>query len=467
MKKYISQLLLCLCLICLLTTCGTQQQADKELPPEPITAIGCGRTVEVQRRVDLTNHDALVSDSVMAAGKGPYGRTYSIEWFAFSKPVELGQINTPKQEFVLTNSIFEQGLAFTGEQSINLLLLDHVQVLQDFGLYSTRVAVLKANTACIPQFTLRNSQVDTAIVSKNSTYGVIKISNNARVASILSEADTIGTLSYEGTDRRGRYSFKQAVINDLHIKHQAPNHASWELVNSIISGQIDFSKAYMPSRLNFSQTVLPSKIDLRGVYGASSIDFSQAKYYKDRIIDLHINTVDSLDLKMDYSYFQLVLDSSLNSLQKDNIYKYLLKQQKAYDFQDGYKKLFIEYQEHRRSTVSNWCRWIENKLSELWWDYGLTKSKVLRATLCLLGLCFVVNLIMCKSLLSQEPIKKLTQKYSRSKPPFLVLYITVLYFFYAFDFRAEYSKLRVSILLLAQTVIGKICLIYIVTYIFA
>ena len=149
-------------------------------------------------------------------------------------------------------------------------------------------------------------------------------------------------------------------------------------------------------------------------------------------------------------------------------YQALLDKFKKEVREESYKYLDIQYQDYRlrrRGIIG--IAW--SNLNEWWWNYGYDKNLILRHTLELLGLFFIINQLLGKKLYSFYPIIRFDPGNRWARPYrfytrylIRVFLLTLLIFFsIRVDFnRIDSSRTRMLLYFFVQYFLGLLCLFF-------
>jgi len=152
-------------------------------------------------------------------------------------------------------------------------------------------------------------------------------------------------------------------------------------------------------------------------------------------------------------------------------YETLLGKFRTESKQDSYQRLDIEYRNFK-TVRGSWWDQTANFLNREWWNYGYSKAKVIRWTLWLLGIFFLLNILLWKPLQEMYPMDQSYVFIDRQhRPVFYQVQKYVLIFLYTaylfFSVKVDLQKLTVTSLLLLgyfffQFLVGLGCLFFIV-----
>ena len=153
-----------------------------------------------------------------------------------------------------------------------------------------------------------------------------------------------------------------------------------------------------------------------------------------------------------------------------SIYESLLKNLKERGFNEGYKKLDIEYK--------NWISTYEFKtwISGWWWEYRYEKQRILLITLIWLLVFSVINFIVYKRLMEVYHLDSLDwSNFTFSENPFIrfaekcrlsFFYTCYIFFKLGLDFEnVNFSMTGYSILVFVEYSIGLLCTGYLANWI--
>lgn len=190
------------------------------------------------------------------------------------------------------------------------------------------------------------------------------------------------------------------------------------------------------------------------------------------------NDVDKIDFE--YHNFKLYFRGDETYDDKVGVYTALLESFKRKGYSSSYEKLDKEFQEFQ-FTQSGYFGYLANWIAKNWWDYGYTKSLVLRNALFLNVFFFVINFFFFNKLIHQGyNIRKfvivnssLKKKFSSSQARLLIAKIPYVFLYTSYIFwglRLDINNLGIHKIglfgyVLLQYVTGVVCLAYLANWI--
>lgn len=190
-------------------------------------------------------------------------------------------------------------------------------------------------------------------------------------------------------------------------------------------------------------------------------------------------------LQMNYEDFELVFDSSTPDWKKQKIYKQLLEEQQRQGYVAGYQKLERDFKQFEYLRNGTLLGSFKNYLDKTWWNYGYDKFEVVKNSVKIFFIFFLINIFLYSRFLQiyfPEKFKRLegrlVDKYPksdsfRSKIKFQINRIPIVFVYSAYLFwgvkldikEIEIRKPLIYSLLIIEYISGIICLAYIANYI--
>lgn len=304
---------------------------------------------------------------------------------------------------------------------------------------------------------------------------------------ISSDSDTVGVYSI------ARWSYSKVFlvasdskINTLRIGHAVLNCV---LISTFIDSLI-LSNVELNNGIEIQYSGLPKYIQIDKIAckrEKCQMDLTQFVISDSNgICDLRVGKGVANLIKANYKYFSLVFDSATTVYDKERIYMEMMDMQKVNYFLDGYEKLDKEYKAFKYLSRNSFVARLQNRIDKYWWDYGYDKFMVIKNSIKVFLLFFVINLLAYKGLSKvyhpikfkefderlemsnvdiKHPIATSIKKYLK-RIPVIFLYTAFVFWGLKLDLKElEIKKPIFMSLLIIQYVIGLICLAYIANYI--
>ena len=283
-----------------------------------------------------------------------------------------------------------------------------------------------------------------------------------------------------------RKSFLHLENSDIDsIYFQACEYIPTIAAANIWSGYIVLDSSKIQNVISFKGFHLPDSVKLNRLIFENSysfIDFSGFIPSGKRKCKLILKDIDVSKIKLNYAYFQLdAKQPEVPDYVLESIYKAILDEQKKEGYSDGLEKIDKEYKRFKYIHTGSWSGYLQNWIEKLWWDYGYHKIFIVRNSLFLMMVCFIINLTCYRKLIFETYIieefkeayinlnvaKKRTEGFKIIRTAVYCLVYTA-YIFWGFKISLERLKLKNLVLALwviTQYTIGIICLAYLANFI--
>lgn len=255
------------------------------------------------------------------------------------------------------------------------------------------------------------------------------------------------------------------------------------------SNVIILSNIKLDGNISFLGVPLPKILQLDNLSFTnpeSRIDLTSFQYSDSSKCQLILGDFDYTKVKLNYQYFNLFFRTDtlgkefVSNDRKENIYTYLLEEQKRDGFSIGQEKLDKEFKVFKYNRNGSLLGKFANLLDRWWWDYGYNKKLIVLRSMEIMFFFFMINLLLFSKLIySGYTIKQfiyadqmLTDKYGRQwkRIPFKAFYCLLYtgYIFWGLKIDVEKIKLEnivLAIWIIFQYLTGIICIAWIAYYI--
>lgn len=228
---------------------------------------------------------------------------------------------------------------------------------------------------------------------------------------------------------------------------------------------------YLPDTLELINFRADPPLNFKGAVG---IQRDNGIHYL-RILSKDVDKID-----FEYHNFKLYFRGDETHDDKVGVYTALLESFKRKGYSSSYEKLDKEFQEFQFTQSGNFG-YLANWIAKNWWDYGYTKSLVLRNALLLNVFFFVINIFFFDKLIHQGyNIRKfvivnssLKKNFSSSRARLLIAKIPYVFLYTCYIFwglRLDINNLGIHKIglfgyVLLQYVTGVVCLAYLANWI--
>ena len=308
-------------------------------------------------------------------------------------------------------------------------------------------------------------------------------------AQIGSEKDTVGTYCidyWHNMNANANVFFLDSKFGTLEINNSfLICKFQSVIIDSLIFSNVEFKESTiidvfpLPKYIRLNEIVCKNEKDL--------CDFTQFLITDSaQLCNLNLGRGVASQIKANYKYFNLVFDSATSVYDRERIYTELLSMQQANFFLDGYEKLDKEYKAFKCLIRNSFVAKIQNWIDKHWWDYGYDKFMVIKNSVKLFLLFFVINLLAYKELAKvyhPEKFKKFDERLDSNNTedefsiatrvrnyiiriPAIFLYTAFVFWGFKLDLKElEIKKPLFMAILIGQYIIGLVCLAYIANYI--
>ena len=276
-----------------------------------------------------------------------------------------------------------------------------------------------------------------------------------------------------------------ASFENTHFDSVSFQNASFSSVANFngtqFKGMVFLDECYLPDTLYFSHVQTLREIDFTYALTDSVADRKRC------VIDLY--GTDLSKIKFDYSRFKILVDTAkYRRRQLSNMYEKVLKMQEDQGFLDGYEVVDKEYRHFKLTYEKAGMDYLVGTLGSwsqrVWWDYGYRKERIFVWTFSLFGFFFFVNHLLFPYL--NRKIYHIENIYEQDKEGnslktavfsfrrlfsirnvFKALFYSCLLFFglrLGVD-RIQFKYYWGATYLLAQYIVGLICLAYLANFI--
>jgi hypothetical protein len=290
--------------------------------------------------------------------------------------------------------------------------------------------------------------------------------------------DTGNAFTMSNTWMNSSCTFNESSISHITFLKSILPSISWAQSKVKV---LTLSDLTLDTVFSFEALILPDSLTLNNINITEKGSIELTNFILEgssNTCNLFIDKFDYSKLKINYQYFKLEFpkDKSNNETfsdgKKENIYTELLGLQKKDGYVLGYEKLDKEYKSflylRDYGSFVNW-------LNKWWWDYGYSNMRIVKASLKILGICYLLNLAFYRWLRKIYKIESFDIKYERyiqdrkgniffkslSYCYFIFLYTNGLFWGLKFDLNRIDIKHRCFVLpwiIFFQHIVGLICL---------
>ncbi|AHE67728.1 hypothetical protein Loa_02186 [Legionella oakridgensis ATCC 33761 = DSM 21215] len=155
---------------------------------------------------------------------------------------------------------------------------------------------------------------------------------------------------------------------------------------AIFQGDVTFNRAVFKEFASFSYAQFRGHVSLNHTELPKYFDFSYVTNIRDVInfnnsndlysYETSINLIgtDISKLRLDYSFFSLYFPEDTSDTDIRNVYEDLIKLQKDYGYDAGYKKIMIEYNTYTYMKNKQYIRYFFDKYL---WNFGFDKTNLI------------------------------------------------------------------------------------------
>ena len=310
----------------------------------------------------------------------------------------------------------------------------------------------------------------------NNTFKSTSNFNKTSFDSLVSFDRTVfdSTVTFNSTKFLDNTSFEGVIFN---------GEVSFD--STIFSKSLSFKKARFDQKVTFNKVILPDTIyfsDLQQITKDVIFTFPTLRSgQRSCVIDLYGTDINKFEF--DYTYFQLLYNSSLPKNHIINLYERVLKMQKDRGFLEGYEKADKEYQ-HLILTYETygleyiWCSFI-SKARWWWWDYGYEKGRILIISIIFLLIFTSVNTIFFQKMNeSVYDIEAIYARWKKNQEPSSTtlkddkfhiskhtIYASFFYTWFIFLGLRDFESWIGVLYLLFQYGLGLICVAFLANYV--
>jgi len=211
------------------------------------------------------------------------------------------------------------------------------------------------------------------------------------------------------------------------------------------------------------------------------VNLNQFHYQRGQISDIEFYRTDIEKFILNYKYFHLRTFDSAEFLMRDEYEKDLATikaMQAKYSYSEGYEKADKELKRYRYGRDhSYFLNWIDS----YWWDYGYKKSLIIRNSLILMLMFFVINLFFYHRLIHETYVidefvsndKTIDTRFKKSKfkkYAYKGIYCFLYTGFVFWGVKIDLHKIRFhwilpALYIILQYLVGLVCLAYLANYI--
>lgn len=214
--------------------------------------------------------------------------------------------------------------------------------------------VLFYKNRCFNNCILQNNQFDAPVsLARNQFHGTLQLTQsvfkqpvNLSYSNIQKELDMTGAI------------FDAPVVLD-HVTI----HGAWIAKDAHFNAPVHMRDFLLPKYIDFSGLHTNDTINLRHISRAN----------KQSLITINLLKTNISKILIDYQRFQLVFPAKTPYSHRMYVYTQLLKQFKQANMQASFNRLYRESQQYQY-RVHN--KPLLNFLDNIWWDYGLQKSRI-------------------------------------------------------------------------------------------
>ncbi|WP_133126856.1 pentapeptide repeat-containing protein [Legionella nagasakiensis] len=169
----------------------------------------------------------------------------------------------------------------------------------------------------------------------------------------FNEASFAGEANFGRTIFQGDVTFNRATFKEFASFSYAQFH-----------GHVSFNHTELPKHLDFSYVTT-----IRNIINFNNIN--ELYNYKTKI---NLVGTDISKLKLDYSFFSLHFPEGTSDADVRNVYEDLIKLQEYYGYDDGYKKIMIEYNTYNYLKNKQYIKYFFDKYM---WNFGFDKTNLI------------------------------------------------------------------------------------------
>ena len=170
-------------------------------------------------------------------------------------------------------------------------------------------------------------------------------------------------------------SFEQASFHDTTDFSYSTFYSNLLLTKASFQKTLSFANAQFHGLVVFDEVKLPEYLDFSNVTHINQpISFKKITPEYNKIIKINLVGTEVTKIILDYSFFSLYFPEEASPASIQNVYQSLLKVQQDNGFENGYKKLRIEFLTYQYRQNGQYISYFFDKY---FWNFGFDKAHLI------------------------------------------------------------------------------------------